>query len=103
MCGGGGYPLGAEYDPRAPWNQKEPRMVKCEACDGKGHHWLACDIVTGKETECTEEAWLCLPETEKEAESKSQRYMRGEKETCEVCDGAGEVEYEEDYEPDYDD
>lgn len=30
-------------------------------------------------------------------------YIRGEKEICEVCGGVGEVEYEEDYEPDYDD
>ena len=36
MSCGGGYPLGAEYDPRAPWNEKEPVMVKCEACDGSG-------------------------------------------------------------------
>lgn len=41
MSCGGGYPLGAEYDPRAPWNEKEPVMVKCEACDGKGKHWYA--------------------------------------------------------------
>ena len=32
----GGYPLGAEYDRNAPWNEKEPVMVKCEACNGKG-------------------------------------------------------------------
>ncbi len=30
-------------------------------------------------------------------------YCRGEKEACEVCGGIGEIEYEEDYEPDYDD
>jgi len=46
---------------------------------------------------------LCLPKTEEEAEAKRQHYIQGEKETCEVCDGVGEVEYEEDYEPDYDD
>ena len=36
MSCGGGYPLGAEYDSRAPWNEKEPTMVKCEACYVKG-------------------------------------------------------------------
>ena len=49
----GGYPLGADYDPRAPWNQKEPTMVKCEACNGKGKHWYAYNIEENTETECT--------------------------------------------------
>lgn len=49
--------MGAEYDPRAPWNEKEPVMVKCEACDGKGKHWYAYDISANRETECTETTW----------------------------------------------
>lgn len=56
MYESGYYPPGAEYDPRAPWNEKEPNMVKCEACNGKGYHWYAYNIETDKETECTEEA-----------------------------------------------
>lgn len=24
----GGYPLGAEFDPRAPWKEKEPKQVE---------------------------------------------------------------------------
>ena len=40
---------------------------------------------------------------EEVAEAKRQHYCRGEKEACEVCGGIGEIEYEEDYEPDYDD
>ncbi len=103
MSCGGGYPLGAEYDPRAPWNEKEPVMVKCEACDGKGKHWYAYDISANRETECTETTWNILPETEELAEASRNRYMRGEVEICEVCDGSGEIEYEEDFEPDYDD
>ena len=103
MYESGYYPPGAEHDPRAPWNEKEPNMVKCEACNGKGCHWYAYNIETNEETECTEEAWCCLPETEEAAEAKHQHYIRGEKETCEACDGVGEVEYEADYEPDYDD
>lgn len=103
MYESGYYPPGAEHDPRAPWNEKEPHYVKCKACNGKGCHWHAYNFETNEETECTEETWLCLPETEEEAQTKRQHYIRGEKETCEVCDGVGEVEYEEDYEPDYDD
>jgi transposase-like protein len=32
----GGYPLGARYDPRAPWNQKDdqPEKVQCPVCGG---------------------------------------------------------------------
>lgn len=68
MYGSGHYPAGTEYDPCAPWNEKEPHMVKCEACNGKGYY-----------------------DDDEE-----------EKELCELCCGAGELEYEEDYEPDYD-
>lgn len=42
-----------------------------------------------------------LPETEEEAIAKRMHFIKGEKETCEVCDGEGEVEYEPDYD-DYD-
>ena len=94
--------MGAEYDSRALWNE-EPNRVKCEACDGKGKHWYAYDIEADRETECTETTWNILPGTEELAVSARSRYMRGGVETCEVCDGAGEVEYEEDYEPEYDD
>ena len=80
-------------------------MVKCEACNGNGYHWYAYNIETDEETECTEDAWYCLPEdewcdlpeTEETTEAKYRHYIRGAKETCEVCDGTGEVEYEEDY------
>lgn len=56
----GGYPMGAQYDTRAPWNQKEPTMVECTACAGKGHHWYACDIRNNTTTECTELVWICF-------------------------------------------
>lgn len=101
MYESGYYPPGAEYDPRAPWNEKEPHYVKCEACNGKGYHWHAYNFHTDNETECTEETWLCLPRFEEFAGTG--HYIQGEKEICEVCDGVGEVEYEEDYEPDHDD
>ena len=61
----------------------------------------AYDIEADYETECSEEVWNMLPETEEEAEAKGEHIIKGEKETCEVCDGEGEVEYEPDYD-DYD-
>lgn len=30
MYESGYYPPGAEHDPHAPWNEKEPNMVKCD-------------------------------------------------------------------------
>lgn len=101
MYESGYYPAGAEYDPRAPWNEREPTMIDCAACGGKGYHWHAYDFEADRETECTEEMWELLPETEEEAIAKRMHFIKGEKETCEVCDGEGEVEYEPDYD-DYD-
>lgn len=89
MYESGYYPAGAEFDPRAPWNEREPTMV------------YAYDFEADYETECSEEVWNMLPETEEEAEAKGEHIIKGEKETCEVCDGEGEVEYEPDYD-DYD-
>lgn len=96
------YPLGADM-PDAPWNWSKPVMVKCEACNGNGKHWYVYNIEANIENECTEAAWNALPETEELAEAVRSCYMRGAVEICEVCDGTGEVEYEEDYEPEYDD
>ncbi len=99
-----GYPIGAEFDPRAPWNRIEPTMVKCKACNGNGYHWFAYHIDTGHETECTEGIWNSLLVDEDEAFSKGENCIRGEVEKCSVCDGEGEVEYDyEDFEPDYED
>lgn len=103
MFESGYYPPGAEHDPRAPYNEVEPKMVKCEACDGKGYHWYAYDFANDDETECTEEEWLSLPESLEEVADGQKLCIRGSKDTCEVCDGEGEVVYEEDYEPDYED
>ena len=103
MFESGYYPPGAEHDPRAPWNEKEPHQVKCEACNGNGYHYYAYNIEKDEETECTVHTWSTLPKTEDQVRALHQHYIRGEKEICEACDGVGEVEYEEDYEPDYDD
>lgn len=91
------YPLGAVNDPRAPWNEKEPQMVSCAACNGKGFHWFAYSIEKGENVETTETAYNMLPENEEEAERIGYRFCKGEKETCEVCNGDGEIEYEPDY------
>lgn len=100
--GNGYYPSGAAFDPRAPWNAREPAMVTCEACGGKGCHWYAYDFTADRDTECSELQWLALPDTEEEAVSLGLTCIKGEKETCDVCDGNGEIEYEPDYD-DYDD
>lgn len=97
----GYYPAGAQFDSNAPWNQHDPNYIKCEACDGKGYHWHAYDIKNDSEVECTREAWLCLPETEEEAMALGQRYIQGDVESCEACEGRGEIDedvYWADYE-----
>ena len=101
MYGNGYYPAGAEYDPCAPWNEREPTIVECAACGGHGYHWYAYDFVAGREIECTGDVWEKLPDTREEAELKGLHVIKGEEEICEVCDGYGEVEYEPDYD-DYD-
>ena len=93
----GGYPAGAEYDRNAPWRQPDPEIVKCAACNGIGMHWYAYDFEAHRETECTETTWNCLPVTEEEARATGGHVIRGEVETCEVCDGEGEIEYYPDY------
>lgn len=35
MCGG--YPMGAQYDPKAPWN-KEPEVTKVSICISATYH-----------------------------------------------------------------
>lgn len=101
MWESGSYPAGAQYDPNAPWNQKEPEYVKCQACNGKGAHWYALNIETGQVTEVTRETWHLLPQKEEEAEAKRERYIRWDVEECDCCDGDGQIEYIPDYD-DYD-
>lgn len=64
-------------------------------------NWYAYDFEADYKTECSEETWNMLPETEEEAIAKRMHFIKGEKEICEVCDGEGEVEYEPNYD-DYD-
>lgn len=101
MYESGYYPAGAEFDPRAPWNQEDPVMVECDDCDGTGYHFYSYDFVNDIEKECTETEWENLPDTEEEAKALDLVQIKGDKVTCDVCNGEGEVE-EEPYEPDYD-
>lgn len=64
------------------------------------------DFVNDIEKECTEAEWENLPDTEEEAQALDLEQIKGDKVTCDVCNGEGEVEhepYEPEYEPDYDD
>lgn len=74
--------------PNYPVCSPEPRMIECAACQGQGYVWYRYDLEEDRETEVTE---------------KGLRYCQGEKETCSVCDGTGEVEDYELYEPEWDD
>lgn len=84
-------------------HQISPSYRKCEACDGKGAHYYSYNLLKSEETEVTQGTWYCLPKTREEAEANREHYIRGGVDECEVCGGDGEVEYEEDYNPDYDD
>lgn len=106
MYESGYYPAGAEHDPNAPWNQEDPVMVECDECNGTGYLFYSYDFVNDIEEECTEAEWESLPDTEEEAQALDLEQIKGDKVTCDVCNGEGEVEhepYEPEYEPDYDD
>lgn len=102
MYESGYYPAGAEHDPNAPWNQEDPVMVECDECNGTGYLFYSYDFVNDIEKECTEAEWESLPDTEEEAQALDLEQIKGDKLTCDVCNGEGEVE-QEPYKPDYDD
>ena len=77
MMESGYYPAGAEFDPRAPWNEKEPRMIPCPVCNGKGYTYYNEDG-----DEISEDEYNALPSD-----------CRG-KDPCDECNGEGEIEYE---------
>ena len=94
MSSCGGYPLGAEHDPRAPWNQPDPVEVECPDCAGTGYaeEPFAVEVGTGRETPVTHIAWMCLPASEAEALARGQRWFRAPREECDTCGGSGRVE-----------
>lgn len=101
----GYYPAGAEFDPRAPYNQDEPEIVTCPDCGGDGYHYSAWNIRTGQTQNISHEQWSSLPADEDEAEAMDIEWVRNEPEACNTCDGTGEVEKDDepDDPDDYDD
>lgn len=89
--------------PGCPVCTPEPRMIDCAACQGHGYTWYKYDLEQDRETEVTEEEYNALPVDEDEAREKGLRFCQGEIETCSVCDGTGEVERDDLYEPEWDD
>lgn len=94
----GGYPLGAEYDPRAPWNERPRRMRRCQCCDGQGFFYWIADVKTGEEQTTTERAYKMYPASLEQAIKRRTRFYRVEMERCEVCEGEGQVEIDDPYE-----
>lgn len=71
------YPLGAEFDPNAPWNQKDPDYIDCPDCNAQGYIYYDED---GNEVD--EREYLKFPD-------------KYEREKCYTCDGEGEIIVEE--------
>lgn len=82
------YPLGAEYDSNAPWNEEDKDMEVCPECGGSGGMYYDEDGI-----EMTKSQYDCLSKEEQE-------YCEFER--CERCGGEGEIEVEP-WEPDWDD
>lgn len=89
--------------PGCPVCSPEPRMRECTACQGQGYIWHKYDIIADRETEVTEEEFNELPVDEEDAAERGLNCCQGDKETCSVCDGTGEIEDEYLYEPEWDD
>jgi len=86
------YPDGAANDPRAPWNQKEPKFNQCEECEGTGKVETSCDYcncVCMGDKSCIRCVGKCTCPDDIMIE-------------CEKCKGAGEIEIEEEDDADHD-
>ena len=59
------YPAGAQFDDNAPYNEKEPRMIRCTQCNGEG---------------------------EEEVEEFNGTRIEKSYQTCSVCNGDCEIE-----------
>lgn len=67
-------------------------MVICPECGGLGHEpFVAFDTLTRQDVECTEAAYICLPDDEDEAEAKGQRYCKQDLCICPTCLGEGRI------------
>lgn len=96
MWSSGGYPLGAEYDPRAPWNERPRERRCCAECNGEGYRYWIADVRTGDERTTTEKGYKMCPTTRELAIKHRHRFYRIEEERCEICGGEGEVEIDVD-------
>lgn len=65
MYESGYYPAGAEHDPDAPWNKREPTMVECAACGGTGYHYYAYNFETDRDTSVQKTNTISSPMTKK--------------------------------------
>lgn len=84
-------PAGALYDDNAPWLYDSSREVKCEHCDGDGYIYHAFDLSEGEDTVCTETAWNIIPDDEDAAIARGERFFKGDKCLCPVCNGVGYI------------
>lgn len=81
---------------RCPVCGHDPEMKECQDCGGKGYlSWWAVRVEDGEEIEVRESTWYCLPPTKELAVAMRQKYYQGEREMCGTCDGAGEIEVED--------
>ena len=82
MAGGGNYPLMSEIEwENAPWNQKDVEYEVCPECNGSGYIYLN---ENGKQ--------ISQEEYEEMDESVKENCCRS---VCELCDGYGEIPYED--------
>lgn len=95
----GGYPAGAQYDSRAPWNQDPGRC--CDRCGGSGKIYWAWNYVTGDNKEVSEEEYDKMLDDDLEAEKQGEQWIRCDEEWCPDCHGEGCLYESSDYEDDY--
>ncbi|MFA6726935.1 MAG: hypothetical protein WCS17_01820 [Prevotella sp.] len=79
----GGYPLGAENDSAAPYNE---HSHTCERCHGEGEIYFKFDRRKDDYIEVTWKEWNSLPD-----ESEEVRFCKGEECRCPDCDGDGVI------------
>lgn len=91
----GNYPMGAEYDSNAPYN--EAKTFECEDCKGKGYICHAYDIKEHKTFECSEEEYENMLDDEDEAIANGEYIIQGEILECPTCFGSGEIEYDDEF------
>jgi len=101
MYESGYYPAGAESDPRAPWNEREPTMVNVLHVAARAIIGTPTTLRQTTKQNVPKKHGICFPKRKKRLFAQHKYCIKGKKETCEVCDGEGEVEYEPDYD-DYD-